>query len=96
MWSMTAKLPEFEIVQPDSILAKDTISSMQAGLFYGQIGQTEYIIRRMKEEAGMEGIKVVATGGLGAMIARATDAIDIYDPMLTLKGLRIIYEKQKK
>ncbi len=96
MWATTAKLPEFEIIHPDSILGKDTISSMQAGLMYGQIGQTEYIIRRMKEEACMGDIKVVATGGLGGMIARATKAIDVYDPMLTLKGMRIVYEKQKK
>ena len=70
---------------------------MQAGLVYGQIGQTEDIIRKIKEEANMdEPIKVVATGGLGSIIAPETDAIDVYDPNLTLSGMRLIYEKQNR
>lgn len=93
LWSDTAKLPEIEIRKPDSILAKDTVSSMQAGLVYGTIGQTEYIIRKVKEESMLSNLKVVATGGLGKIIADATDLIDIYDPNLTLKGLRYIYLK---
>lgn len=88
-----ARLPEIEIKKPDSILAKDTISSMQAGLVYGYIGQTEYIIDKVKEETGFTNMKAVATGGLGKIIADATDKIDIYDPNLTLNGLRLIYEK---
>ena len=96
LWSMAAKLPEFEIRKPDSILAQDTITCMQAGLVYGQIGQTEYIIRKIKEESGLKDIKVVATGGLGVLIEKETELIDIYDPMLTLKGMRLIFEKQKK
>ena len=91
-----AKLPEIEIKKPDSILAKDTISSMQAGLIYGQIGQTEYIIRQVKKEAGLGEIKVVATGGLGRIIANETELIDIYDPTLTLKGMLFIYKKQNR
>ena len=96
MWSMAAKLPEFEIKKPKSILAQDTIACMQAGLVYGQIGQTEYIVKQMKKEFGKENIKVVATGGLGRIIEKETNAIDIYDPMLTLQGMRLIFEKQKK
>lgn len=69
---------------------------MQAGLMYGQIGQTEYIIRKVKEESGIQDLKVVATGGLGRTIADETDAIDIYDSSLTLDGLRILYEKNAK
>ncbi|MCC8082110.1 MAG: type III pantothenate kinase [Lachnospiraceae bacterium] len=96
MWSMAAKLPEFEIKKPQSILAQDTIACMQAGLVYGQIGQTEYIIRQMKKEFGKEDVKVVATGGLGRLIEKETDLIDVYDPMLTLQGMRLIFEKQKR
>ena len=96
MWSMAAKLPEFEIKKPKSILAQDTIACMQAGLVYGQIGQTEYIVKQMKKEFGKDNIKVVATGGLGRIIEKETDVIDIYDPMLTLQGMRLIFEKQKK
>ena len=64
---------------------------MQAGVFYGYVGQTEYIIRRIKEESGLDNIKVVATGKL---ISENTDCIDYYDADLTLKGLQLIYEKQ--
>ena len=96
LWSKAAKLPNFEIRKPKSILAQETISSMQAGLVYGQIGQTEYIIRKVKEETGIRDLKVVATGGLGKMIAKETEAIDIYDSYLTLDGLRLIYEKGRK
>ncbi len=96
LWTQAAKLPNIEIKKPKSILAQETISSMQAGLVYGQIGQTEYIIRQVKVESGIENLKVVATGGLGRLIAEETEAIDIYDASLTLDGLRIIYEKNCK
>ena len=96
LWKQTAKLPNIEIREPKSILAQETITSMQAGLVYGQIGQTEYIIRKVKEESGIGQLRVVATGGLGRLIANETDAIDIYDSYLTLEGLRIIYEKNQK
>lgn len=96
LWKQTAKLPNIEIRKPKSILAQETISSMQAGLMYGQIGQTEYIIKKVKEESGIENLKVVATGGLGRTIADETDAIDIYDSSLTLDGLRIIYDKNRR
>lgn len=96
LWEDAAKLPEIEIKKPDHILAKETISSMQAGLVYGQIGQTEYIVKHMIEESGYQKVKVVATGGLGGMIARETDCIDIYNPNLTLQGMRFIYNKQDR
>ena len=94
LWTGAAKLPEIEIKKPDSILAKDTVSSMQAGVFYGYIGQTEYIIKKMKEASGLDDIEVVATAGLGKLISENSDGIDVYDPNLTLQGLRLIYEKQ--
>ena len=96
LWEGAAKLPEIEIMKPKSILAQETISSMQAGLVYGQIGQTEYIVRQVKKETGLEDMKVVATGGLGRIISDETDVVDIYDRTLTLDGLRIIYAKNKK
>ncbi len=96
LWKSAAKLPNIEIRKPKSILAQETITSMQAGLMYGQIGQTEYIIRKVKEETGIADMKVVATGGLGRTIADETDAIDIYDSALTLDGLRIVYEKNRR
>lgn len=96
LWKDTAMLPEIEIKKPDTILANNTVSSMQAGLFYGYVGQTEYIIQKMKQELNWDNIKVVATGGLGKIIADETSMIDIYDKDLTLKGLRIIYDYNKR
>lgn len=96
LWKSAAKLPNVEIKKPKSILAQETITSMQAGLLYGQIGQTEYIIRKVKEETGIADLKVVATGGLGRSIADETKDIDIYDSYLTLEGLRMVYDKNRK
>lgn len=95
LWGGAAMLPEIEIRKPQSIIAKETVSSMQGGLVFGYIGQTEYIIKKIKD-AGYANAKVVATGGLGNIIVPETDCIDIYDPKLTLDGLRMIYEKCKK
>lgn len=92
LWNQAAKLPEIEIKKPKNILAKNTVSSMQAGIVYGYIGQCEYIINKMKEEIGLDDIKVIATGGLGSIIFSETDLIDYYDPELTFKGLKAIYK----
>ena len=96
LWEDTARLPAVEIRKPKSILAQETISSMQAGLVFGQIGQTEYIVNMVKKETGILDMKVVATGGLGRIIADETDVIDVYDSSLTLDGLQLIYEKNRK
>lgn len=96
LWEDTAKLPEIEIKKPDSILAGETVSSMQAGLVYGQIGATKYIIEQVRKESGFDDMKVVATGGMGRMIADEIDEIEYYDINLTVDGLRILYEKNKK
>ncbi len=96
MWGQAAMLPAIEIKKPGTILAKETVSSMQAGIVFGQIGQVEYIVDRIRRESGYTDAKVVASGGLGNIIAKETKVIDVYDPQLTLKGLRIIYEKNKR
>ena len=96
LWEDAAKLPEVEIKKPKSILARETITSMQAGLVYGQIGATEYIVKNMIKESGCKDVKVIATGGLGKMISTETAVIDKYNPDLTLQGMRFIYEKQDR
>lgn len=96
LWEDAAKLPEIEIKKPDNILGKDTISSMQSGLVYGQIGQTEYIIQKVKEEVGIKDAKVIVTGGLGRIIANETKYVDVYDPHLTLRGIYLVYKKQNR
>lgn len=96
LWGQAAMLPAIDIRKPVSIMGKETVSSMQAGIVYGQIGQVEYIVKKIREESGYLDAKVVASGGLGNIIAKETDYIDYYDPQLTLKGLKMIYEKNKK
>ena len=94
LWTQAAKLPEIEIKKPESIVCRNTITSMQGGLVYGYIGQTEYIIKKVKE-AVRKDIKVIATGGLGRIIYNETDMIDVYDPDLAFKGMKVIYHKNK-
>ncbi|MFV0480110.1 MAG: type III pantothenate kinase [Anaerorhabdus sp.] len=96
LWSQTAKLPEIEIVKPDSILAKNTIHGMQAGVVYGYIGQVEYIIKTMKQELGVDDLIVIATGGLGRIISSETTLIDSYDPHLAFKGMQVIYNRNQE
>jgi type III pantothenate kinase len=94
--SQTAKLPDIEIAKPDSVLGRNTIQGMQAGVVYGYIGLVDYIIRQMKLELRDESCRVIATGGLGRVIAREVAAIDEYDPDIAYKGMQIIYEKNRK
>lgn len=90
-----SKLPRVEIfVKPKSIIAKDTISSMNAGIIYGYVGLVEGIVSRMKQALGDQP-KVIATGGLACLIASETTCIDYVDDYLTLKGLKIIYERNR-
>lgn len=98
LFEKTSKLPRVELVKPSHVICKNTVTSMQAGIIYGYIGQIEYIVSRMKKEmrnAGEKTPKVVATGGLAYLIAEESKSIDIVEPFLTLIGLRILYEKNK-
>ncbi len=88
-----AKLPRFELAKPDSVIGRNTISNMQAGIVYGYIGQINYLVERMKRELGAPHAKVVATGGLAVLVAGESNAIDVMDGLLTLKGLCLIYRK---
>lgn len=101
LFEKTAKLPKVELDEPGHTICKNTIESMQSGLIYGHMGLVEYMVREMKKELAEicgEGkdIKVIATGGLASMIASGVDCIDEVDKMLTLEGLEVIYQKNKK
>lgn len=101
LFSMTSKLPKVELETPDTFICRNTIQSMQSGLIYGHMGMVDFIVRNMKRElvemgAVEEEIKVIATGGLASLIDDGVDCIDEVDKMLTLEGLRLIYEKNRK
>lgn len=90
----TAKLPNIELALPDKIIAKNTVTNMQAGLLYGFAGLVENIVKKTKEELGRDAF-VVATGGLGETIASEAKSIDVIDRTLTLEGLKILYEMNR-
>lgn len=96
LFNNAAQLPSIAIEKPSSILAKDTVTSMQAGLVYGYIGQVDYIITKILQETGQLDAKVIATGGYGRMFLNEVSRIDIFDPQLALKGLKIIHDKNKR
>lgn len=90
----TAKLPNIELEYPNKVVCKDTITNMQAGLLYGFAGLVEYLVKKTKKEVGKPCV-VVATGGLGEIIAQEAKCIDYTDRTLTLEGLRMLYELNK-
>lgn len=91
----TAQLPMIELVSPPKVIAKNTETNMQAGIIFGFSGLVDNIVGKIKKELGDNNVKVVATGGLGEIIAKETRCIDVVDRMLTLFGLKIIYELNK-
>ncbi|MBP5373189.1 MAG: type III pantothenate kinase [Clostridia bacterium] len=89
-----AKLPNVELELPKKIIARDTVTNMQAGLLYGFAGLVENIIRKTKEELKEDAL-VVTTGGLAETIKRELPSVNVSDRTLTLDGLRILYEMNK-
>ena len=94
LFQRAAKLPRIEVKDPGQVINRNTVQSMQSGMFYGYVGQVEGLVARMKAEMP-EGVQVVATGGLAPLISAATDCIDHVEPMLTLEGLRLLYEQNR-
>jgi type III pantothenate kinase len=89
--SRAAKLPKVDIERPRSLIGKSTEASIQSGIVYGFAGQVDGICERLREELGPE-VKIIATGGLASVIVGFTKSIEEVDDLLTLKGLRLIYE----
>jgi len=95
LYQRAAKLPRVELIKPASVICKNTVSSMQAGILYGYTGQVDYLVRRMKKELGNEKATIIATGGLARLIAEESQTIEHVESLLTLEGLRILYDRNK-
>lgn len=94
LFQRAAKLPRIELIKPRTVIAKNTVNGMQAGVIYGFVGQVDGIVGRMKQELGTNAF-VVATGGLAELIAEDAVSIDKVDQLLTLEGLKIIYARNR-
>ena len=95
LFKSASKLPRVELVKPKSVIGKNTVQSMQAGIIFGYVGLVDGIVRRLKKEFKTMP-KVIATGGLSNLIAKESDSVDTVDEFLTLDGLRILFERNRK
>lgn len=99
LFQKAAKLPRIELMKPEKVIGKNTVVSMQSGMVHGYIGLVEHLVKLMKAEMVADGEDepfVVATGGFSRLIHQNTDCIDAVEPNLTLEGLKLIYDKNKK
>lgn len=94
LFQHAAKLPRVDITQPKAIIGRNTVGSMQAGLFYGYLSLVEGVVARMRAELGGRAT-VIATGGLAQLLLAESTAVDRVDPLLTLTGLRILFERNQ-
>ncbi|ABK43986.1 pantothenate kinase [Magnetococcus marinus MC-1] len=95
LFEKTAKLPRIELFHPERVIGKTTEEAMRSGLYWGYVGLVDGIIERMRVESGFANIHVTATGGLAKLIARDSRCIDDVDDMLTLTGLRLLYQRNR-
>jgi type III pantothenate kinase len=92
LFQRASKLPRIDIIKPPHVIARNTVNSMQAGIFYGYVGLVDGIVGHIRAES-RENFRVIATGGLAHLIAPESETIDEVDENLTLDGLRILYER---
>jgi type III pantothenate kinase len=90
----TAQLPRIELAQPETVIGKNTVHAMQSGLFWGYVGLVDSLVDRCRAELD-PAAKVVATGGYGSLISTASARIQEFDPHLTLRGLGLLYARNR-
>ncbi len=94
LFQRAAKLPRVEITRPKAVIGRTTVHSMQSGLYFGYLALVEGLVARMRHELGGTP-KVIATGGLANLLLAGSSIVDRVDPLLTLTGLRILYERNR-
>ena len=95
LFSRAALLGCVPLELPASTMVQNTIESLQMGILGGRVGETEYFVRRLRQDTGWANMKVIATGGFVSVLAAGTDVFDVVNPNLTLEGLRLIYEMNR-
>lgn len=93
LYQKAAKLPRIELARPRAVVGRNTVAAMQSGIIYGYAGQVDGIVQRMMKEFPRHKPRVIATGGMAELIAAESEMIEAVDPLLTLEGLRLIYER---
>jgi len=91
-----AKLPRIDFQRPARVVGKNTVHSMQAGLFYGYVGLVDGVVERMTREMDAGRVKVMATGGLAPLVSGESKTIELVDEFLTLDGLRLLFERNRR
>lgn len=94
LFERAARLPRIELVRPRAAIGKNTVASMQAGIVLGFAGMIDHLVTRIKEELGGDA-RVVATGGLAELVAQEARTVEVVNPLLTLEGLRLVYERNR-
>jgi len=96
LFEKASKLPRVELMEPKRVIGRNTVTSMQSGMFYGYVGQVEYLVEEIKKEMREENIKVIATGGLARLIASRCKCVDEVNRLLTMHGLMEVYNINSK
>ncbi len=91
LFHAAAKLPKVDLSRPPRVVGRNTVESIQSGVYYGYVSLVDGIVARMKAEMGGEGIRVIGTGGLAPIIAQDSQSIEQVDENITLEGLRLLY-----
>jgi len=94
LFARAARLTKVDFVEPETVIGKTTVSALQSGLVYGFAGQVDGIVERIRAELG-DNAPVIATGGLAELIAPHSRTIEKVDPLLTLDGLRLVWDRNR-
>ena len=91
-----ARLSRVDLFEPEGVIGKTTADSLRSGVVFGFAGLVDGMVGRMRRELGGDGVATIATGGFAALVVPQSEALDLVDPLLTLKGLKLVHERNQK